>query len=233
MVNCRWRSGVIAVCMTGGAAAGAAQAPPAVPPIPAAYAPPAGMCRVWLRDVPPMQQPAPTDCRAAVRAKPVGATVIHGPEPKRGGFTPNDWSRPAARPARDDDRTRTPFRSGSDACGDSNRDGLCDDAQGGEACVDARDTHCEESVPTMPSMRSAVLWIEGQRPADLQRWFGGLNVAARFSPGTRGIAPERVQWFDNDGHLVQVWSDRNGDGRADRVELFNHDGTRIRVIGQQ
>lgn len=233
MVNSRWRSGVMAVCMTGGAAAVAAQAPSAPPTIPAAYAPPAGMCRVWLRDVPPMQQPAPTDCRAAVRAKPVGATVIYGPEPRRSGFTPNDWSRPAMRPARDDDRTRTPFRSGSDACGDSNRDGLCDDAQGGEACVDARDTQCEESAPAMPSMRSAVLWIEGQRPADLQRWFGGLNVAARFVAGARGAAPERVQWFDNDGHLVQVWSDRNGDGRADRVELFNHDGTRIRVIGQQ
>lgn len=233
MVISGWQAGMMAVCLTGGAVVLAAQSPSLQPSIPSAYAPPAGMCRVWLRDVPPMQQPAPTDCRSAVRMKPVGATVIYGPEEKRSGFTPNDWSRPAARPARDDDRTRTPFRSGSEVCADSNRDGLCDDAQGGESCVDARDTDCEEAAPAMPSMRSAVLWTEGQRPSDLQRWFGGLNVSPRFTPPARGAAPDRVQWFDADGHVVQIWTDRNNDGRADRVELFNHDGTRIRVIGQR
>jgi len=103
----------------------AAQSLPS-PEIPAAYVPPAGMCRVWLRDVPPMQQPAPTDCRAALRAKPVDATVIYGPEPKRTGYTPSDWSRPAARPMRDEDRARVPFRSGGESCTDINRDGVCE-----------------------------------------------------------------------------------------------------------
>lgn len=233
MVISVWRSGVTGLCLAGGAAVAAAQSPGSPSPtVPAGYAPPAGMCRVWLRDVPPVQQPAPTDCRSALRTKPVGASVIYGPEPRRSGFSPTDWSRPALRPSRDDDRTRTPFRSGSDVCGDSNRDGLCDDAQGGELCVDARDARCDDAAPALPAMRSAVLWTEGQRPADLQRWFGGMNVAARFTMPARGAAPDRVQWFDTDGHIVQIWTDRNGDGRADRVELFNHDGTRIRVIGQ-
>jgi hypothetical protein len=45
-------------------------------PVPAAQKPPAGMCRIWLKDVPPAQQPAPTDCASAVRNKPADARVI-------------------------------------------------------------------------------------------------------------------------------------------------------------
>lgn len=213
----RW--GIVSMWLAGSAALCAAQS--SVPPeIPAAYVPPAGMCRVWLRDVPAMQQPAPTDCRSALRTKPVDATVLYGPEPKRSAITPNDWSRPAIRPARDDDRMRTPFRSG-------------DDAQAPEGCGDGtRDARCDEMREPLPSMRAAMLWTEGQRPADMQRWFGSQNVAARFAMPARGGTPERVQWFDTDGRLVQVWTDRNGDGRADRVELFNRDGARVRVVGQ-
>ncbi len=206
--------------MAGSAAAVAAQSPSTMPDVPAAYVPPSGMCRVWLRDVPPMQQPAPTDCRSALRTKPVGSTVVYGPEPKRSSFTPNDWSRPSVRPARDDERLRTSFRSGGT---DDGSDDLC---------VDSRDTRCDADMSTMPTMRSAVLWTEGQHPSELQRWFGNQNVAARFQMPSRGSAPDRVQWFDADGRLVQVWIDRNGDGRADRVEVFNRDGARIRVIGQ-
>ncbi len=198
----------------------AAQSPAAHPEIPAAYVPPAGMCRVWLRDVPPMQQPAPTECRSALRTKPVGATVLYGPDAKRNSFSPNDWTRPSVRPARDDDRAHTPFRSGDEG------------STSGDACTDGgHDAKCDDAM-TLPSMRSAVLWTEGQRPADLQRWFGTLNVAARFALPRGGGAPDRVQWFDVDGRLVQIWTDRNGDGRADRVEIFNRDGARIRVVGQ-
>jgi hypothetical protein len=215
-----WRLGIVSMWMAGGAVVAAAQSSPKQPDIPPAYAPPSGMCRVWLRDVPPMQQPAPTDCRSALRTKPVGATVIYGPEPRRSTITPNAWSRPALRPARDDDRGRTPFRSG-------------DEGSGPESCGDgSRDARCEESSASLPAMRAAVLWTEGQRPADLQRWFGGQNVAARFTVPGRGAAPDKVSWFDGDGRIVQVWTDRNGDGRADRVEIFNRDGARIRVVGQ-
>lgn len=215
-----WRLGVLAMGMAGGAAVVAAQSSSSPPDIPPAYVPPSGMCRVWLRDVPPMQQPAPTDCRTALRTKPVGATVIYGPEPRRSIIGPNAWTRPPVRPARDDDRGRTPFRSG-------------EDSSGPESCGDgSRDSRCDESAVVLPAMRAAVQWTEGQRPADVQRWLGNQNVAARFSMPPRGAAPDRVQWFDVDGRIVQIWTDRNGDGRADRVELFNRDGARVRVVGQ-
>src|SRR5687768_5953328 len=46
--------------------------------IPTNMRPPAGMCRVWLEDVPPAQQPAPTDCPTAVRNRPAKGRVIFG-----------------------------------------------------------------------------------------------------------------------------------------------------------
>ena len=46
--------------------------------IPASMRPPAGMCRIWLSDVPAAQQPAPTDCASAVRNRPAKGRVIFG-----------------------------------------------------------------------------------------------------------------------------------------------------------
>lgn len=46
--------------------------------IPARMRPPAGMCRIWLDDVPAAQQPAPTDCASAVRNRPAKGRVIFG-----------------------------------------------------------------------------------------------------------------------------------------------------------
>lgn len=220
MVMRAWWFGAVGILIAGSAASVAAQSSSTTPGVPAAYVPPSGMCRVWLRDVPPMQQPAPTDCRSALRSKPVGSTVVYGPESKRSSFTPSDWSRPGLRPPRDDNRLRTAIRSTGT------------DEGSNDLCVDSRDARCEADMTSMPTMRSAVLWTEGQRPDELQRWFGSQNVAARFVMPVRGGSPDRVQWFDTDGRLVQVWIDRNGDGRADRVELFNRDGARIRVVGQ-
>ena len=193
-MNAVWRSGILGVLLTAGAAESGAQAPSSPSEIPSAFLPPTGMCRVWLRDVPPMQQPAPTDCRSALRTKPEGARVIYGPEPKRTGYRAADWTKAPGPRGRDDD-----------------------------------DSTLGADEP-MPSMRSAVLWTEGQRPPDMQRWFGTQNVSARFSMPARNAAPDRVQWFDADNRVVQVWTDRNGDGRADRVEIFGRDGARVRVV---
>jgi hypothetical protein len=74
------------------------------PEIPASERPPAGMCRIWLDNVPAASQPAPTDCATAVRNRPEKGRVIFGDdyaEPKRGdstrrtkpaieGFAPSD-----------------------------------------------------------------------------------------------------------------------------------------------
>jgi hypothetical protein len=48
------------------------------PTIPVESRPPAGMCRIWLDDVPAGQQPAPTDCATAVKNKPQNGRVIFG-----------------------------------------------------------------------------------------------------------------------------------------------------------
>jgi hypothetical protein len=199
--------------------------------VPEAYRPPPGMCRVWLRNVPAMQQPAPTDCRSAWRTKPSDASVVSGPEVKRTSSSiPRGWRSDAT--GRQDEE---PVR-GADSCGDDNRDGICNQpfVTPSDPCVDGtRDARCAEAAgATLPMMWSAVLWIEGQRPADLVRWFGGQNLAARFVMPARGGAPDRVQWFDQDNRVVQVWLDRNGDGRADRVEVYSREGVRVRVYGQ-
>jgi hypothetical protein len=50
--------------------------------VPPGFFPPAGMCRIWLNDVPASQQPAPTDCASAVRNRPANARVLFGDEQK-------------------------------------------------------------------------------------------------------------------------------------------------------
>lgn len=47
--------------------------------VPRQFMPPPGMCRIWLDNVPPAQQPAPTDCATAIRRKPQNARVVFGP----------------------------------------------------------------------------------------------------------------------------------------------------------
>jgi hypothetical protein len=45
-------------------------------PIPKSYLPPAGMCRIWVDNVPAARQPAPTDCATAIRNRPPNARVV-------------------------------------------------------------------------------------------------------------------------------------------------------------
>jgi hypothetical protein len=47
--------------------------------VPPKYAPPGGMCRVWVNGVPPAQQPAPTQCAKAVRVHSPNSQVVFGP----------------------------------------------------------------------------------------------------------------------------------------------------------
>ena len=54
--------------------------------VPAGHRPPAGMCRIWLPNVPASKQAAPTDCPTAVRNRPANAKVIFGdPLPAKTG----------------------------------------------------------------------------------------------------------------------------------------------------
>jgi hypothetical protein len=52
--------------------------------VPRAFYPPAGMCRIWINEVPAGQQPAPTDCASAVRNRPANGKVLFGDDPAKG-----------------------------------------------------------------------------------------------------------------------------------------------------
>ena len=69
--------GLIGILTVGIAASAGAQDKSAQE-IPDEYKPPKGMCRIWLKDVPPKQQPAPTDCATAVKKNPPNGRVIFG-----------------------------------------------------------------------------------------------------------------------------------------------------------
>ena len=46
--------------------------------VPKSAQPPAGLCQVWLENVPVGQQPAPTDCATAIKNRPNNARIVFG-----------------------------------------------------------------------------------------------------------------------------------------------------------
>jgi len=81
---------MVGLLMIGAAASASAQSSPARDSVPAEYKPPKGMCRIWLKDVPPKQQPAPTDCAAAVKNVPQNGRVVFGDTDKDAAKKPKD-----------------------------------------------------------------------------------------------------------------------------------------------
>ena len=67
-----------ALCATAAAAQGTSGNDRQASKVPSSALPPAGLCRVWLKDVPAGQQPAPTDCASAIRRAPPTATILFG-----------------------------------------------------------------------------------------------------------------------------------------------------------
>jgi len=61
--------------------------------IPKRYLPPPGMCRIWIDNVPPAQQPAPTDCPSAIKNRPSNGRVIFAEDGGRGGQEPRGRER--------------------------------------------------------------------------------------------------------------------------------------------
>ena len=79
--------------------------------VPEGFKPPAGMCRIWLPNVPPGKQAAPTDCATAVANRPANARVIFGdPAPARGkaGHGPVPAPLPLAPPPKGKPRPKPP-----------------------------------------------------------------------------------------------------------------------------
>ncbi len=61
--------------------------------VPPGFFPPAGMCRIWINDVPAAQQPAPTDCASAVRNRPANGKVLFGDDPPKSKKGKSDKSK--------------------------------------------------------------------------------------------------------------------------------------------
>jgi hypothetical protein len=136
-------------------------------------------------------------------------------------------------------RTPPPGRN-SNVCLDRDGDGWCDDARyGPPTCLDLdRDGRCDDlpdaslAYPqTLPSMRSAADVVGGRGSAEVARWLGTNELTPRLTDLNRDGLPERVMWLDADGALMQVWSDRDRDGRADRIEIYRG-GRRVKLIGR-
>ena len=66
--------------------------------VPKGYMPPAGMCRIWLDDVPPAQQPAPTDCATAIKNRPSKGRVVFGDDVAERGRAKDDEKAKARKP---------------------------------------------------------------------------------------------------------------------------------------
>jgi hypothetical protein len=98
--------------------------------VPQSAQPPAGLCRVWLENVPASQQPAPTDCATAIKNRPNNARVVFGnlkdeaaKAPQKPASTPqgnrtNGWpNRPAEQPHHFDAGPGIPARQNGGATG--------------------------------------------------------------------------------------------------------------------
>jgi hypothetical protein len=129
---------------------------------------------------------------------------------------------------------------GSGACLDRDEDGWCDDFRfGPPPCLDRdRDGRCDDlpefasaAFPqVLPPMRAALDVVQGRGSVEVARWLGTNEFVVRIPDQGRGGVPWRVIFLDaNTTQLLQVWTDRNRDGRADRVEVFRN-GDRVKLI---
>jgi hypothetical protein len=128
---------------------------------------------------------------------------------------------------------------GSTACLDRDGDGWCDDLRyGPPVCLD-RDTdgRCDDlpafasqAYPqTLPIMRAALDVVRGQVSVEVMQWLGTNEFTVRIPDQGRGGSPWRAIFLDQNNELLQVWTDTDRDGRANRVEVFRN-GRRVKLI---
>ncbi|GAC1646981.1 MAG: hypothetical protein NVS4B3_00320 [Gemmatimonadaceae bacterium] len=110
-------------------------------------------------------------------------------------------------------------RCDPDVCVDGNHDGRCDDA------------YTPTRYPTtLPDMMGAILVAQGKGSPEVARWLGDRPLTARSTTAPDGKV-ERIAWLDARRRVVQVWIDRDHDGRADVVQLYRN-GRLVRTIRQ-
>lgn len=132
-----------------------------------------------------------------------------------------------------------PPGTGSSVCLDRDGDGWCDDSRfGPPACLDKdADGRCDDlpefasqAYPQLlPAMRSALDVIQGRPSIEVMTWLGTNEFTVRVPDQGRGGVPWRALFLDQKNELLQVWTDTNRDGRADRVEVFRG-GQRVKLI---
>jgi hypothetical protein len=83
-------------------------------------------------------------------------------------------------------------------------------------------------MPQMPASSD----LAGGWRGSLGGWFNGLGVsiAAVRAEGDGGGARPRFVRFTANMRPVEQWSDRNGDGRADMVEVYRNGALAFRLV---
>lgn len=128
---------------------------------------------------------------------------------------------------------------GSATCLDRDGDGWCDDLRyGPPVCNDLdKDGRCDDlpefasrAYPqVLPPMRSVVDVLQGRPSIEIMQWLGTNEFTVRVPDQGRGGTPWRAIFLDQRNELLQVWTDVNRDGRADRIEVFVN-GQRVKLI---
>lgn len=154
-----------------------------------------------------------------------GGAVVPAPVGDPRYFTPGPGVRPPG--------------FGSSVCLDRDEDGWCDDQRfGPPPCLDRdKDGRCDDlpgfgaqAYPqVLPAMRAVQDVMQGRPNQEVMQWLATNEFVLRVPDQGRGGVPWRAIFLDQQGSLLQVWTDVNRDGRADRVEVFRN-GERVKLI---
>lgn len=196
--------------------------------IPAGHRPPPGMCRLWIDGRAPGLQPKPTDCATAERRADENTHIIYGDNTPFPGKGEGKWK---TKKNKDRDRwcDEGDRRNHPDCKGRDDEDDDDDDDKYDRDRDRSRNFDRSRYPRRLPEMETARLYQSGQRPEQVRRWVGERTFRVELIDADRNGVPERAEWLNRSGKIVQVWTDRNRDGRADRV-VFYDDGKPVRVV---
>lgn len=200
--------------------------------VPPGQLPPAGLCRIWYDDRPPGRQPQPMSCAEAQRRAPRNARVIYGPRTDRRDDGRYDDRRDGRYDGRYDDRYDDRYGRRGNREEDRRRVGEREVRRRVDGACRVRDRYgrCLDNPLGLPTMLSLYDLQRGRRTSDSYQWLGDRRLRYRYSDLNRDGYPEQIWWLDDSGDVVQYWTDRDRDGRADRVAVYRN-GRVVRVVG--